>query len=276
LVDQTRVLWGFAVRGYVDIPVAEPRIYIWEPQPRRALPGYGWLFPGGDGAANVGLGVGVLSDRSGGVEATRQFAAFVDHVADADGADGGGSPRPAARLGGWLKIGMVGTMPAQGRVLLVGDAAGLVNPLQGEGISQALRSGRAAAEAVLAGPDGAAVRYRAFLRSELAPYLSVTAPAHRALLPRPRVVSAMGRVLTAPGVGAALAGGWAIYWNDLLDGARPGAARVVAGAADRLGRLATSRTKARGWLDRSVAATADPDTASSVVTSRSSSARRTG
>ena len=45
-------------------------------------------------------------------------------------------------------MGMVGTVPAAGRVLLVGDAAGLVNPLQGEGIAQAMTSGRAAAEAI--------------------------------------------------------------------------------------------------------------------------------
>ena len=56
---------------------------------------------------------------------------------------------PPRRLGGWLKMGIVGTTPARGRVLLVGDAAGLVNPMQGEGISQAMTSGRAAAEAIL-------------------------------------------------------------------------------------------------------------------------------
>jgi geranylgeranyl reductase family protein len=250
LVDPSRVLWGFAVRAYADLAIAAPRIHIWDARPRRALPGYGWVFPGRDGAANVGLGVGVLADRTAGAEATRLFAAFVDHVAN-----GHGSPRPSGRLGGWLKLGMVGTVPARGRVLLVGDAAGLVNPLQGEGISQALRSGRAAAEAVLGGPDVATSGYRRFLATTLAPYLAVAAPAHRALLPRPRAVSAVGRVLTAPGIGAALAGGWSLYWNDLLDGARPGWARVVARAAHRTGRVATTRSTTRRWLDHSL----DPD-----------------
>ena len=59
------------------------------------------------------------------------------------------------QLGGWLKMGVVGTRPAEGRVLLVGDAAGLVNPLQGEGIAQALASGQAAARAVLDRPADA-------------------------------------------------------------------------------------------------------------------------
>ena len=47
------------------------------------------------------------------------------------------------RLGGWLKMGMVGTPPAGGRTLFVGDAAGLVDPLQGDrpgcGLGKTLR-----------------------------------------------------------------------------------------------------------------------------------------
>ena len=55
---------------------------------------------------------------------------------------------PMRLLGGWLKMGIVGTRAAEGKVLFVGDAAGLVNPLQGEGIAQALASGQAAANVV--------------------------------------------------------------------------------------------------------------------------------
>ena len=58
LVDPDRVLWGFAVRAYVDAPVDAPHIVLWEPAPWRAYPGYGWLFPGPDGRANLGLGLG--------------------------------------------------------------------------------------------------------------------------------------------------------------------------------------------------------------------------
>ena len=94
-------------------------------------------------------------------------------------------------------MGIVGTSPGRGRVLLVGDAAGLVNPLQGEGISQAMGSGRAAAAAVLGGPGDAAVHYRRFVDSTYAPYQSITAPAHAALLTRPKAVAAVGRLLTA-------------------------------------------------------------------------------
>lgn len=252
LVDADRVLWGFALRGYVDDPVDRPHIVFWEPVARRAFPGYGWLFPGVGEAANVGLGVGVLANRAAGTRPGRSFTAFLDHLRRAGLGGRGLSRAPSRRLGGWLKMGMVGTNPAAGRVLLVGDAAGLVNPLQGEGISQALRSGQAAAEAVLAGPSEAAARYRRFLAATLVPYFTVTAPVHAGLLPWPRGVAILGRLLTAPGLGQALAGGWSIYWNDLLDGALPGRARTVAASAAYLGRAATARSGTRRWLEQAL------------------------
>lgn len=246
LVRSDQVLWGFALRGYVEEPVALPQILLWESSPRRAFPGYGWVFPGPDGRANVGLGCGVLADRSAATLAARSWPRFADHLVER-----GVLHRPPpveSLLGGWLKLGLVGTRPADGRVLLVGDAAGLVNPLQGEGIAQAMASAQAAALAVLAGPDQAAARYRAQLGARYAPYLSATTPIHAALLPRPRLVSTLARALTLPGVGRALAGGWALYWNDLLEGATPGPPRAVAALADRALRAATGRGGMRRWF----------------------------
>lgn len=249
LVDSTRALWGFALRAYIDDPVQVPHIVLWEPTAWRGFPGYGWLFPGVGDRANVGLGLGVLSDRKAGARAAQQFDPFLEHLWRAGVLDSRVPPTSVAnRLGGWLKMGMVGTTPARGRVFLVGDAAGLVNPLQGEGISQAMRSGRAAAEAVLAGPDAAATRYRAYLASAFAPYQSIAAPAHAALLPRPKATAAIGRLLTAPGVGRAAAGGWSIFWNDLLDGAAPSGARSLASTAARVGRAAMAPSRTRGWF----------------------------
>jgi menaquinone-9 beta-reductase len=255
LVDPRRVLWGFAVRAYLDDPVSVPHIVLWDEAPWRAFPGYGWLFPGSGGRANVGLGLGVLADRSAGARAARAFDAFVDDLRR-QGVLAGSPGSMSPRLGGWLKMGMVGTIPARGRVLLAGDAAGLVNSLQGEGISQAMGSGRAAAEAVLAGPGQAADRYRSLLAETYAPYQSITAPVHQALLTRPRAVATVGRVLTAPGVGSAIAGGWAIFWNDLLAGARPGKARRLAATAAAVGRGVTARGRTRRWFDTQVS---DPD-----------------
>jgi menaquinone-9 beta-reductase len=249
LVDSTRVLWGFALRAYVDDPVQVPHIVLWEPAAWRGFPGYGWLFPGVGGCANVGLGLGVLSDRKAGARAAQHFDSFLEHLWRVGVLDTRLPPTSVGnRLGGWLKMGMVGTTPARGRVFLVGDAAGLVNPLQGEGISQAMRSGRAAADAVLAGPDAPATRYRAYLVSAFAPYQSIAAPAHAALLPRPRATAGIGRLLTAPGVGRVIAGGWSIFWNDLLEGAAPGGARSLASTAARVGRAAMAPSRTRRWF----------------------------
>ena len=50
-------------------------------------------------------------------------------------------------------------------------------------------------------------------------------------------------------VGRAVAGGWGIFWNELLEGAAPGGARSVAAASTRLGSAVTSRTRVARWFD---------------------------
>jgi hypothetical protein len=100
--------------------------------PLARLPRLRLGLPRPGGRANLGVGVGVLGDRAAAGHAARSLGAFVG-VLHRFGLLDRSARLPAARLGGWLKMGMVGTVPARGRVLLVGDAAGLVNPLQGEG-----------------------------------------------------------------------------------------------------------------------------------------------
>jgi geranylgeranyl reductase family protein len=249
LVDTNRVLWGFAIRAYLAHSVDLPAIVLWEPTPWRAFPGYGWLFPGAEGGANVGLGLGTLSDRKAGAIAARALPDFLAHLRVLGLLADTPHSAPLRRLGGWLKMGMVGTIPASGRVLLAGDAAGLVNPLQGEGISQAMRSGRTAAEAVLNGPGRVAERYRDTLAADHLPYHQITAAAQAALLGRPRIIAAVARILTAAGGGSALAGSWAIFWNELLDGAPPSRQRSIASAVTRIGRSASARTATARWFD---------------------------
>jgi hypothetical protein len=256
LVDPRRALWGFAVRAYLDEPVDLPTIVLWEPERRRLFPGYGWIFPGPEGRANAGLGLGTLSDRRAGADAVRNLPAFVDHLRALGLRKG--SDTPAARLGGWLKMGMVGTTVAHGGVLLAGDAAGLVNPLQGEGIAQAMTSGRAAADIVLAGPSRAASRYRAAVADAHLRYHRVAAALHVTLVGRPRAAAALGRVLTLPWIGSPVAGGWALYWNELVDGSPPGRARTTAAVASSVGRALTRRTGAASWFDQVVAPWAEP------------------
>jgi geranylgeranyl reductase family protein len=252
LVDPRRVLWGFAVRAYRDESVTLPHIVLWTPTPGHAFPGYGWVFPAGDRGANVGLGVGTLADRTAGRRAARDLDAFLGHAARVGVLDAPTRRTTTRPLGAWLKMGLVGTVPARDRVLLVGDAAGLVNPLQGEGIAQAMDSGRAAAVAILAGDGDASDRYRAHLTHTHAAYLSTAAAVHRTLLRSPRAVGAVTRALTAPGVGRALAGGWSIVWNDLLDGAPRGTAAATAAIASGVGRMLTARSADRRWINTRV------------------------
>jgi hypothetical protein len=199
------------------------------------------------GEANVGLGLGTLSDRQRGAQAVRDLDGFLSHLRDL-GLLGTGPLTPRRRLGGWLKMGMIGTAPAEGSVLLVGDAAGLVNPLQGEGIAQAMTSARSAAEAVLLDPSRAAARYRSDLAAAHLPFQRVSATAHAALLPHPRLTSGVGRLLTAPGIGRALAGGWSIFWNGLLDGAPKSRARSLAAVASGIGQAVTAPTTTTRWF----------------------------
>jgi geranylgeranyl reductase family protein len=250
LVDPRFVLWGFAQRAYVTQEVDRPVIALWDESRWKGFPGYGWLFPGVDGAANVGLGLGLGQNRTDASRAVSSFDAFCARLRDLGLLS---APVRGRRLGGWLKMGMVGTIPARDRTLLVGDAAGLVNPLQGEGIAPAITSGRAAAEAVLADPGTAAHRYLAVVAASPGNYASVAAPLHAASIAgTPRRVSAIGRILTAPGVGHAIASTWALYWNDLRDGAPPALNTTVAHAVHRVGRVATTRSDTRRRLERSL------------------------
>ena len=249
MVDAERVLWGFALRTYVSEMVDVPAIVFWEPSPWRAFPGYGWVFPGPSGSSNVGLGLGTVGDRKVGVKVQQLLPQFLEHLRDVGLLAGTPSPGDSRRLGGWLKMGVIGTTPAAGRVLLVGDAAGLVNPVQGEGISQAMGSGRSAAEAVLGDPGRAAQRYRVALAADHLPYYRITAAAQSWLVGRPRAVATLARLLMTVARSDAIAGGWSVFWNELLDGAPPNRHQSVAAAATRLGELMTARTSTARWFD---------------------------
>ncbi len=124
LVEDSRVLWGFAVRCYLDQPVDVPAITLWEESRWQAFPGYGWIFPGPDGMANVGVGVGTLADRQAGSAAVRVLPDYLVHLAGLgllDRVPDGPLPR---RLGGWLEDGHGG----DGALLGPGPAGGWTRP----------------------------------------------------------------------------------------------------------------------------------------------------
>ena len=61
-------------------PWRSPTSCCGSPSPGALFPGYGWLFPGPDGRANAGLGIGTMSDRRAGAGAVRLLPAFLEHL----------------------------------------------------------------------------------------------------------------------------------------------------------------------------------------------------
>jgi geranylgeranyl reductase family protein len=233
-------LWGFAIRGYLPAHVPLPLLVLLDQRPWHIYPGYGWLFPGDGGQANIGIGVGMGRRR-----APAALRPDLDRLCALLRRERDISPnaQPDRITGGWLRMGGTGTPPAAGNVLLAGDAAGLVNPLQGEGIGPAMVSARAAAQAVIASPAGSPARAAAAYTQEIGelmrPYLAGAAALQEAMLARPRLASAGMRLITAPPLRSLVAGTWSLYWNGLSDGAAPRpAARGAALVQAVAGRLA--------------------------------------
>jgi geranylgeranyl reductase family protein len=114
------------------------------------LPGYGWVFPLPNGAANIGVGF-FHRKRTAHRLPANPAAAFQTFIE---------TPGLRAMLAQARQIGPVKGYPLHTnfattptfaeRVLLVGEAAGLVNPLTGEGIDYALESGEIAARHLIA------------------------------------------------------------------------------------------------------------------------------
>jgi geranylgeranyl reductase family protein len=101
--------------------------------------GYGWVFPKGD---HANLGVGGWLDEG---------PRLRSHLATLARAHGVAPDSLTEVRGHRLPMRPPGAAAARGRVLLVGDAAGLVDPLSGDGIYEAFVSARLASDAVLAG-----------------------------------------------------------------------------------------------------------------------------
>jgi menaquinone-9 beta-reductase len=110
------------------------------------MPGYGWVFPISPHSANVGVGF-LPGRRTGTAAATYQR--FVDGAALRRLTHGG---RQAGPVKGYpIRVDFLSAPTSATRTLLVGEAAGLVNPLTGEGIDYALESGQLAAAHVVDG-----------------------------------------------------------------------------------------------------------------------------
>ncbi len=138
---------------------AAERLHVWfEPD---LLPGYAWSFPLPGGRANVGFGVLRDGSRSGrDVRALWPDLLARPHVVEALGHDAEVEGRRSA----WPIPARIDSIAlSAGRTLFVGDAAAATDVMTGEGIGQALLTGRLAARAIAAGspdrPDAVAADY---------------------------------------------------------------------------------------------------------------------
>jgi flavin-dependent dehydrogenase len=141
---------GMALRGYYnsdrhDEPWIESHLDIRSPE-GEVVPGYGWIFPLGDGRVNVGVGL-LSTDRAWkGVNTTKLQEYFVAQTAEAWGLNESTSCGPAT--GGRLPMGLALGPRVGANTLAIGDATGTVNPFNGEGIAYGYESGRLAAGVV--------------------------------------------------------------------------------------------------------------------------------
>jgi geranylgeranyl reductase family protein len=143
--------------------VDDPRLWVLFEED--FLPGYAWVFPVGDGRANVGFGV--LRTNDDGTKHGKALAAKWRGLADRPSVRRALGPRaePEGTVRAWpIPAAYDRARLARRRVLFAGDAAHVVDPMTGEGIAQALESGALAARAIAATPTDAtevATRYRA-------------------------------------------------------------------------------------------------------------------
>jgi flavin-dependent dehydrogenase len=108
-------------------------------------PGYAWIFPMRDGQANVGLGTQVNRSRRRDVNLKQILQRFIKSNRYAN--ERLGQARIAGPLKGYpLRTQMSTVTPMADNILVAGEAAGLVNPLNGEGIGTAMLSGELAAQ----------------------------------------------------------------------------------------------------------------------------------
>jgi menaquinone-9 beta-reductase len=149
--------FGLAIRTYAETPRHADRhleaCLTLRDDAGTPVPGYGWMFPAGDGTVNIG--VGALSTMKGfkKLNLNRLLDSYRDMFRD------------AWDLGPYLERPRAWRLPMStlrrhgpGWVA-VGDAAGLINPMNGEGIDYGLESGMLAADLFLADPASAPAEY---------------------------------------------------------------------------------------------------------------------
>ena len=170
---------GMALRGYFRSPRHDDTFIESHLDIRDAsgevVPGYGWIFPLGDGRVNAGVGILTVEGRWKGVNTSRLMDAFIDWAPKYWGLSTDTLCAPPT--GGKLPMGLSVAPRVGPNVLAIGDAAGSINPFNGEGIAYGYETGRLAAACLggaLAGAGhDALAEYEAQLQDAYALYYKV-------------------------------------------------------------------------------------------------------
>ena len=137
--------YGVAARGYIksersDDPWISSHLELRNAE-NEILSGYGWIFPLGGGEVNIGVGTLATNKRPADINLRALLNQYTD------------LRREDWKLSGDINMPWSALLPMGGAVsgvggrnfVFVGDAAGCVNPLNGEGIDYGLETGRLAA-----------------------------------------------------------------------------------------------------------------------------------
>jgi menaquinone-9 beta-reductase len=148
--------YGIAIRAYVESPRHADRhieaCLTVKDQHGTWVPGYGWMFPCGDGTVNIG--VGALSTMRGFKQLNLNSLLESYRALVPDWQIGPNLERPRA----W-RLPMSAVKRHGPGWVAIGDAAGLVNPMNGEGIDYGLESGMLVADLFDADPASAPTEY---------------------------------------------------------------------------------------------------------------------
>jgi menaquinone-9 beta-reductase len=141
---------GVAVRTYYKTPrhdddYLESWLDLWDGD--RLLPGYGWIFGMGDGTSNVGLGLLNTSQAFGNTDYREMLRKWLKGMPAEWGFTEENRTEPIR--GAALPMGFNRTPHYYQGLLLAGDAGGMVNPFNGEGIAYAMESGEVLARTVV-------------------------------------------------------------------------------------------------------------------------------
>jgi len=183
-------VYGVAGRAYIDSATSDDPWISSHLELRgeddEILSGYGWIFPLGSGEVNVGVGTLATAKRPANIAIKPLMSFYADQR------------REEFTLSGDLRSPTSALLPMGGAVshvaganwALIGDAAGCVNPLNGEGIDYGLETGRLVAQ-MLAEGDDLATQWPALLRSHYGESFSI-ARRLAGLITVPKLLPALG------------------------------------------------------------------------------------